>query len=167
MNSQAKARLNWVTPSPFFLALASSVSQCFRVTTLQYWSKCLFFKLHGQGSVALATDVNRSSESRDQSSTLVNCFLLTKPLSLTPLTSPGEGLPSLLRILNISGDTISFSLSPGSHIIQFATVWWQWQCPRALGLETPAKVHLIKWSKQHFSFALFPELLLLRNCHAI
>ena len=59
--------------------------------------------------------------------------------------------PHLLRLrtffclhLNFSGDTISLSLSQGSYLIQFTTVWWWLQCPRGLGLEISVKVHLME-----------------------
>lgn len=61
----------------------------------------------------------------------------------------------------------SASIFPGSYLIQFTMVWWWLECPSGLGLEISVKVHLMEWSKQHFSFTLFPELLLLRNCRAI
>ena len=98
---------------------------------------------------------------------LVSSFLLTNPLSSTSLTCLGCGLSYFCLHLNFSGDTVSLSLSRGSYLIQFTMVWWWLQRPRGLGLEISVKVHLMEWSKQHFSFTLFPELLLLRNCHAI
>ena len=117
--------------------------------------------------MALTTEVKRSRDPQDTRSNFSQLFFAYEspffnfPHQLRPRTL------LLLLALKFSGDTISLYLSLGSYLIQFTTVWWQLQCPRGLGLEISVKVHLIERSKQHFSFTLFPELLLLRNCRAI